>query len=266
MTKPDDISIVTAFFDIGRGGWKVWNGYARYMARTTKTYLKRFGYLATLNNHMTVFTSADLKERVLYLRKGKEDRTVVITTELQSLYPHYRKEIDRIQNLKAFREMLKYRKHPEDRNVDYVMVNMLKSFFVSQAIINDATPGHLVAWMDFGYCRKPGDTAGLDVWKYPFDAGKVHLFPIREYTGQPIERIIADNVVYMTGPHIIAGREVWPVLTSLIFNALDKLISANMIHNDQTLLLLAYCEKPQLFELHPITDKDWFCGIRNFHE
>ena len=56
----NDISIVTAFFDIGRGDWTPDKGLPHYLQRTTKTYLERFGYLAKLKNKMVIYTSEDL--------------------------------------------------------------------------------------------------------------------------------------------------------------------------------------------------------------
>ena len=62
------ITIVTAFFDIGRGNIPKNQGYPGYLTRTTKTYFKYFSNLAKLNNEMVIFTSPDLKERILKLR------------------------------------------------------------------------------------------------------------------------------------------------------------------------------------------------------
>ena len=76
------IVIVTAFFDIGRGNIPKNQGYPGYLTRTTKTYFKYFSNLAKLNNEMVIFTSPDLKERILKLRKGKP--TKIITINFQS--------------------------------------------------------------------------------------------------------------------------------------------------------------------------------------
>ena len=45
----NNISIVTAFFDIGRGNWTPEKGLPDYLYRTTDTYFERFGYLAQLD-------------------------------------------------------------------------------------------------------------------------------------------------------------------------------------------------------------------------
>ena len=38
----NDITIVTAFFDIGRGEWTPDKGLPHYLHRTNQTYLQRF--------------------------------------------------------------------------------------------------------------------------------------------------------------------------------------------------------------------------------
>ena len=69
------ITIVTAFFDIGRGQWNSRQGGNQpFLKRTTDTYFRRFAHLASLDNEMVVFTSPDLVDRVRRLRKGRPDR------------------------------------------------------------------------------------------------------------------------------------------------------------------------------------------------
>ena len=63
-----DVTIVTAFFDIGRGDWTPDKGLPHYLHRTTDTYVERFGNLATLENEMVIYTSADLVDKVTELR------------------------------------------------------------------------------------------------------------------------------------------------------------------------------------------------------
>ena len=42
----NDITIVTSFFDIGRGNWTLDRGLPHYLQRTNETYLERFAHLA----------------------------------------------------------------------------------------------------------------------------------------------------------------------------------------------------------------------------
>jgi hypothetical protein len=48
----NDVSIVTFFFDTGRGDWTPDKGFPHYLHRTVDTYFERFGYMAQLDNEM----------------------------------------------------------------------------------------------------------------------------------------------------------------------------------------------------------------------
>ena len=73
---PTNVTIVTAFFDLGRERWDVFT-------RSTQTYLDYFAGLAALANPMVVFTSPDLAPEISRIRAahGHADRTTVIEVE-----------------------------------------------------------------------------------------------------------------------------------------------------------------------------------------
>lgn len=74
-----DITIVTAFFDIGRGNSRVGERIMpEYFIRSTDTYFEYFSHMAKLENDMVIFTTEEFKERILSLRKGYGNTNVVI--------------------------------------------------------------------------------------------------------------------------------------------------------------------------------------------
>ena len=60
----NEITIVTAFFDIGRSDWTPERGLPHYLHRTTDTYLQRFGYMAELDNPMVIYTSKEFVDEI----------------------------------------------------------------------------------------------------------------------------------------------------------------------------------------------------------
>ncbi|MBD5709322.1 WlaTC/HtrL family glycosyltransferase, partial [Citrobacter freundii] len=52
------ITIVTAFFDIGRGDWTSNKGFSPHLERTADTYIQYFENLSKLDNDMVIFTSS----------------------------------------------------------------------------------------------------------------------------------------------------------------------------------------------------------------
>jgi hypothetical protein len=59
---------------------------------------------------------------------------------------------------------------------------------------------------------------------------------------------------------------MWPALEVLIVHSAKELIKNNSIDDDQTLLLISYLLRPELFELHKVSSEDWFIAFKDFHE
>jgi hypothetical protein len=67
----NDITIVTAFFDIGRGDWTPDKGLPHYLHRTNKTYFDRFSHMAKLDNPMVVYTSKEFINDIKFIRQDR---------------------------------------------------------------------------------------------------------------------------------------------------------------------------------------------------
>jgi len=262
-----DITIVTAFYDIGRGDWTPDKGLPHYLQRTTDTYFERFGHMAKLDNDMVVFTSPDLVDRVKELRGDRP--TKVISKEFSTLAPKLRDEILRVHLLPSYQQMINPSqvKNPEYWNANYVLVNLLKSSFITLAIAAGDINTDLVAWLDFGYCRDESTLNGVTHWKYPFNEDKIHLFNIKDFVeGTYINSIIANNDVHITGPHIIAHKDLWPKLEKMVMEHISLLFHNDLIDDDQTLLLMSTLSNPEMFELHPVNPSDWFIIFKEYNE
>ena len=264
----NEITIVTAFFDIGRGDWTPQKGLPHYLQRTTDTYFDRFANMAKLDNTIIVYTSEDLADKVWDIRKEKEDKTVVCIVDFEKEFDEYRSSIRKIQNNPEYLAKINPSqiKNPEYWSADYVLVNLLKSHFVNHAIGSGTAYTDLVAWLDFGYCREPSTLNDVTLWQYPFNKEKIHLFNIKEYAGTSLTDIIANNDVHVTGPMIVASQKMWPKLEELVDKSFRELIKNDLIDDDQTLLLMSYLQQPESFELHPISPNDWFIAFKEYNE
>ncbi len=237
--RPKDIGIVTAFFDIGRSDWTS----AKHLHRPTDVYFERFAHLAKLENEMAIYTSEDLIPRVMELRKGRENRTHVIPIPYKESFAERREEIRRVQNDPTFRSRINPEQiqNPEYWSPDYVLVNSLKSIFAAHAVQYNLLHSPLVAWLDFGYCRNDETLGGSMRWEYPFTTDKIHLFVSSpDYKDVPIAHIVENNLTFVAGAAIIAGRHMWEKLVGLTQTAMNELLKDNMIDDDQTLLLMAW--------------------------
>jgi len=263
----NDITIVTAFFDIGRGDWTPDKGLPHYLQRTTKTYLERFGHMAKLENTMVVFTSKEFVDEIRFLRQDRP--THIFLLDFKNSFKKLREEVTKVQQDPDYQSKINpaQAKNPEYWNADYVVVNALKSSFVNKAIKSDVIFTDLVAWMDFGYCREESTLNGVKEWSYPFDKNKIHLFKIKDFVeGTDIQTIISNNDVHMTGPCIVAGKEMWPLLEKLVNHSVQELFDNGLIDDDQTFLLMSYLLKPELFQLHSVSNDDWFVAFKDYNE
>lgn len=262
----NDITIVTAFFDIGRGNWTPERGLPHYLQRSNDTYFERFAHLAKLENDMVIFTSEEFVDQIKKIREGKN--TEINVVDFPTPFIEFRKQIQKVQESKEYQALINPAqvKNPEYWNADYVVVNLLKSSFVNRAISMNMVHTDLVAWLDFGYCREPSTLNGVTLWQYPFDKEKIHFFNIKEYNGTSLTDIIANNDVHVTGPMIVASQKMWPKLEELVDKSFRELIKNDLIDDDQTLLLMSYLQQPESFELHPILPNDWFIAFKEYNE
>ena len=270
------ITIVTAFFDIGRGQWNSRQGGNQpFLKRTTDTYFRRFSHLASLDNEMVVFTSPDLVDRVRRLRKGRPGS--VIAVDFPREFSALRDRIAAIQQSPEFQARISPDQvaNPEYWSAEYVLVNLLKTTFLRRAIEGGHVHHEMAAWLDFGYCRKARTLAGVVSWDHDFDPEKIHLFSIRQWT-QPLpdrspralvrhpalQHVMAHNKVYVIGPSIVASRAQWLHLDALYQTVLGELMQNGWIDDDQSLFLVASLAEPEHFAIHEPTG--WFEIFRQY--
>lgn len=261
----NDITIVTAFFDIGRGDWTEDKGFPHYLKRTTDTYFDRFSTLAKLENEMFVFTSRDMIDRVADIRGDLP--TTIFEFQLDSEAEDLRERIELVYATPDYMRLIhpKQRANPEYWNADYVIINLFKSTFACMASVQ--AKNDMLAWLDFGYCRTTDDIYGVKHWRYPFDPKFIHMFKLKDYVpGTTIHQLIANNDVHITGPCIIASKQMWKELEFLVLEGVKELLKNFLIDDDQLFLLLAYLSRPELFQLHQVTADNWFTVFRDFNE
>lgn len=263
-----NITIVTAFFDIGRGILPI-SVHGRYIPeyqhRTVDDYFAFFANLATIENNMVIYTTPDLKDRILDIRQDRKTSVVCFDSYLPDEFIETKENIKKIMDSPEFYGKVINPHLIEYWHTDYVLVNIFKSYYVSNAIENRLIDTDLAAWIDFGYCR---DTYTVcDKWNYDFDKDKIHFFNIRTIDkDRPIDSIIYTGDVYIMGCHIVAGISQWNYLKESMIRNLNKLIDNKLIDDDQTLLLMSYLDQPDRFVLRSVDPIDWFIIFRNYNE
>lgn len=197
-----DITIVTAFFDIGRGNIQRENAPS-YTTRTTDTYFEYFSNLAQLENDMVIFTSQEYVEKIKELRQGKPTQVVVF--DFHDKLHYFRKKIAYIQQDEKFTSRIcsDLVDNIEYWSANYVLITNLKTYFVNKAIKEKLIRTNLVSWIDFGYIRSIDTLNHVKKWKYNFDQEYIHFFTIRKRFKvkkyQEVLNLIFNNQVFIIG-------------------------------------------------------------------
>jgi len=262
----ESVTIVTAFFDIGRGDWV---GYANgtpiapYIQRSTETYLERFKALTKLDNKIIVFTESKFSD---IIKEMRDDIIIVEYDEIFSENYNLMEELHRIMRNRDFIKLIDSPASPEYWSPKYVLINFYKSLFVEYVINNNIDDANTLAWIDFGYVRDDTRFVPGTTWKFDTN-NKINLFNIRPLDDRPIFDIVMSGDVYIQGCHIVSHREGWSHLRGLMLDSLSVLTRVGMIDDDQTMLLMSFRTAPHLFSINYIDpNKDgWFVIFKDFN-
>ena len=250
------ISIVTAFFDIGRGAWtgeveKNGGPLPHYLQRSVDKYIDHFKRMCEIDTEVIVYTSPDLAHRLAAISPNVK----VVEYDYFNLHQELRADIERVQSSPAFIKRINpYQvRNPEYWSKDYVGVTSLKAFFVKDAFDRGLISNEWASWVDFGYCRDDDHVPKSKKWEYDFTPGKMHYFNFIEPSRNPVQDItiaILNNVVYIIGGVFVGQKTAWNNLSESMQHNLRNLINQNLVDDDQGLLLMSYFENPDCFELH----------------
>lgn len=263
-----DITIVTAFFDLGREKWTPEQGFNDNFQRSVGVYLDRFSNLAVLENQLVVYTAPELVGEVQSRRKGKEDRTTIVPLPFFDLFQSKRDTIRRIQQSPEFLAQINPAQHrnPERLSPDYILLTNLKPYFVLHAVQNGLVANDQVAWIDFGYFRTAEQRAGSDLWQYAFAPDKIHLFAFTPYRGEvTLNDIVSNNIAYIVGGCLVGRKELWAPFVALTNRAAQELATRSLVDNDQTLFLMASLYRPDFFDIHLVGPEGWWDPFRHFN-
>jgi len=266
--KSDDISIVTAFFDIGREAWSKDNPIDQRHKRSVDVYLSYFSNLAKIKNQVIIFIDEHLAQKVLDMRKahGLADKTVIFTSKNFFLVDEILNISQRIQAIMngKFHDYVWTKSSPEYNDPKYVLVNAFKSFFAAYAIDKKIVTSPQVAWIDFGYCRDNDRFDSSIPWRFNAQ-NKMNLFYILSLNDEPVFSIVKEGDVYFQGCHLIGDLSSWVDFEREIDISFRSLMDCDFIDDDQTLILMAYRRNPSSYIIHPVDSIDWFIIFKYFN-
>lgn len=273
------ITIVTAFFDIGRGDWSTStekNGgpLPHYLQRSVDKYIDHFTRMCEIDTEIIVYTSPDIAPTLAAISPNVK----VVEYDYFNLQQKLRDKIEAIQTSPEFTKKINpYQvRNPEYWSKDYVGVTSLKAFYVSDAFERGLITNEWASWVDFGYCRDDEHVPVSKKWEYDFTPGLMHYFNYRDpelkQFRQQVSMAVQNNTVFIIGGVFVGQKEQWQVLAVDMKESLETLMAQGLVDDDQGLLLMSYFKNPNMYELHkmpldaPIEDVRSILRKFNNHE
>lgn len=251
--------IVTAFWDVGRSSDCA-------IPRSNERYYEEFTAWARIRNKMIVYTDLKSYERIKQIRDmyGLLERTKIIVSdnifEVESELYRWMKRVEREGKYKKF----KYVENTMSNRADFDYAWMMKYWCLADAC-QFVDEEKILVWMDFGFnhlnCCFTDMTEFDFLWEINVRISKIQLFslvPLDDISVIDVFQFQYDTImgVFHIVPASLA-EEFW----SLVKQAMEALLMLECLDDDQMLLLMAYKEKPDIFDIHVST---WFLPIKEF--
>ncbi|MFQ7565496.1 WlaTC/HtrL family glycosyltransferase [Clostridium perfringens] len=256
----EEITIVTAFFNINRESWNKFE-------RGADQYLNYFSKWAKMKNKLIVFVeNEELAKKIIEVRNNYNlgKRTIVnIIDDYKDIDRDLYNSIKKVSQDNIHKEFRLLPNNPEVWNYNYDYIMLLKMWCVKEAIKNGQANG-MVAWVDFGYNH---GGAVIDessdfsfTWKYNFPE-KINLFSVQDLDDRPIFDIVRSMDTYIMGTVIVGIDYLWNDFWLLMRESMMSLNKCGLMDDDQTVILMSYREKPEIFNIYK---SSWHLPIKQF--
>lgn len=254
-------TIVTAFFDVNRQN-------ANSFSRTNNMYINYFSFWARMKNDLVVYTDENTGVKVKKIRQqlSPNSKTTIITiADCKNIDPLLFSSIQKTMSSPEFPNFKLRLNNPEVTNPLYNYVMVIKYWCVQDAVIRGLT-GERVVWLDFGFNH------GGELYRCPeeFDfvfnpeqlaSNKIHLFNVNPLDEIPIAEITNKLSTYIQGDIVVIPSQKAALFYQLLRDCMLCLNRCGLADDDQVLLLMAYRENPELFEVH---SSAWMMPLSNF--
>lgn len=282
MIISGETTLVTAFYDIGRGSWA---SDPPYLRRSKEYYFECFERMAWLDNNIIIYVgNKEDANKILNIREKYLDqngnsllyKTKVVILPWENLKVDsiliLEKQIKLVQKDQHFKEFIDPKNivNPEYWSSDYILVNYLKpTFVVHAANLLGASEDDLFLWIDFGYFRNPFknnnikkflpseelNKNGINIWANGFQKEEDVITTINKV---PIFILIKTGQVIFRGCHIFANKKCWEILLKAYYTNLVNLLEMGFVDDDQTLLLMSFIQHFKIMEVHLGNPDNWF--------
>jgi len=274
----NEITMVSAFYDIGRDNW---NNSKRSAEYYIDSFIKMSDFY--LNQKIIVF----MDDRYIdYLLQKMEEKSkhnkIFISINFEWLNNNcnsWKKNnlAIEIMNSKEYKNLLNERIKcgaPENNYPEYNTINHSKIDFIKYSIDNILlNENEFICWCDFGYFKSilhdnPNEFPKkyLDINKFNLNKLNFCLVNKIDETDSDMFYSLANAPEKFTGSFFAGSKELMLKLYELYHNCLDELYRNNLSDDDQHVYLRCYLKNNDLFELFLSSDKKWPQALSYFQK
>ena len=259
----EEVTLVTAFFDIGRGDFNI----VRCEPRSAQKYIDYFDFWARIQNKLIVYTSPEYAQQIRDVRKkyGRENKTEII--EIEDIFSVEHDIYLRMKAVEAnedFKNIRFWNKEVSNR-ADYNYIVLMKYWCMQNAVTRGLC-SKSVFWIDFGYNH--GGACYTKPEEFDFcitgaTNNKIQLYALPQKEPKKVSGIQSLQFQFDTiaSGIVVSPSSLCSKLWEMTKSAMLSLLSLDCIDDDQQLLLMAYKLHSECFEIH---NSDWFMPLKEY--
>lgn len=251
MGKP--FTIITAFFDIGRGDW------SHHYKRSTDEYLASIRNVCHLDIDMVFFTEEQFAQIISEFRKNNPARTTIVIEKFEDIQSYkYLPELTWICQQPKDHPMPEC---PEISNPKYSILMTSKIDFMLQG--SQYAHTDYIIWLDAGYTHNKRDLSNLD-WN-PMSLlnhlDKISVICLRnldDASSDP-KTFSSQYIDVVTGGFIGMTKNTLISFYPLYYQFVEDIIyNHHIMEDDQFFMVLLIKKYPELFNVIP---GGWFSAL-----
>lgn len=267
-----EITLVTAFYDIGRSDWK-----SAWFNRKSEEYLKSFETFLNYDYQMIIFVDDkhyDALTKMIAASEYASSKKLIRINETwmqENIWAWSR--LDReteIMNSVEYKSLIPNRiamGYPENVNPKYTIITHSKIDFVGYAIDNELCSTDLVMWIDFGYFHnklEPKHIPHKKIATEKFNWDTINLCGMN-----PIDESDRDVIATLKTAHVkicaylfAATKVNMKKFQTMCHDALLFYQENGIADDEQAVWLHCYFTEKSFFSIHLFSE--WHLGLKYF--
>lgn len=253
----EEITFVTAFFDIGRENYSA-------VPRSNQKYYDYFKFWAGMQNYLIVYTDKDSEKQINEIRSeynlGHRTKVIVID-DIRNIDPEIITRLNIIERDEFFRAF-RMRADATSNTALYNYVMYLKSWFMNDAVQNNLVKKN-VAWIDFGFNH--GGKVFVNSNELNFEAvttpiDKIQVYYKDEFDQRPIVQLVQCLEDCILDPFIVMPKDLAKEFFLENRKSIIALTDLGLMDDDQLIMMLSVRRRPEIFDLN---QSDWFLPLKD---